>query len=340
MQKLFLHVGLAKTGTTFLQAVLAENRPRLREAGFIYPFVRREGMFQAAVEVRGDNDRWGLDPELVDGTWQALLDKAAGFDGTALISHEILAGASESQIAKAAEGLTGFDLHLVVTARDLARQVPAHWQEAVKNGQTFSFAEYTREVLREPGAPDSQFWNEQDLVGVLDRWAPLVAPEKVHLVICPPREAPRDELWHRFAEATGVPANVLELDVARANESLGAAAVHLLRAVNERVDLPPRSRALVVKRLFAQKILSEVPSAKVQAPQSLRPPLVALAEEWAAAIEPRGYTLHGSLDELRPREFGDSNPDDPAPLEGMPDVIAALLHEIAALREQPPRESV
>ena len=47
-QRLYLHVGLPKSGTTFLQALLAKNRGRLKESGFIYPFVRPEGMFHAA----------------------------------------------------------------------------------------------------------------------------------------------------------------------------------------------------------------------------------------------------------------------------------------------------
>jgi hypothetical protein len=207
---LYLHVGLAKTGTTFLQGLLAENRPALREAGFIYPFVRPEGMFHAAVEVREDHARWGLDPAAVDGTWAALLDKARAFPGTAVLSHEILAGASPEQIGRAAGALDGFDVHLVVTARDPARQVPAHWQEAVKNGETFSFATFTRELLREPDAPDSQFWNEQDLAAVLDRWSRLVEPGNVHVVTCPPAGADRSVLWHRFAGAVGLPADLLD----------------------------------------------------------------------------------------------------------------------------------
>jgi len=336
MARLYLHVGLAKTGTTYLQAVLAENRPRLREAGFVYPFVRKEGMFQAAVELRGDHERWGLDPEEIEGTWQALLDKASSFDGTALVSHELLAGATPDQIAQVGRSLDGFEPHLVVTARDLARQVPAHWQEAVKNGATFSFAEYAREVLREPGAPDSRFWEEQDLLGVLDRWASLVPPEKVHLVVCPASGAPGDELWRRFADATGLPADGVDLDVARSNESLGAPAVHLLRAVNEKVDLPPRIRALVVKRLFAQRILGAVPSEKVQSPETLRAPLSAVAQQWVAAIESRGFSVHGSLAELVPVQFADVDPDAAAPLDAVPEVIAALLHEIAALRTEAP----
>ena len=37
-ERLFLHVGLPKSGTTYLQAVLAENKQRLRDrARVLYP---------------------------------------------------------------------------------------------------------------------------------------------------------------------------------------------------------------------------------------------------------------------------------------------------------------
>jgi hypothetical protein len=340
MPPLFLHVGLAKTGTTFLQTLLAENRPALREAGFIYPFLRAEGMFHAAAEVREDHERWGLDPALIAGSWEALLDKARGFDGTAVISHELLAAATPEQVRAAAGGLRGTDLHVVLTARDPARQVPAHWQEAVKNGATFSFADFTAEVLGEPGAADSRFWAEQDLLAVADRWATLVPPERVHVVVCPPAGADPLELWRRFAGVVGLPAGLATTPPdRRANRSLGAAEVHLLRAVNALLGdrLDARARAHVVKRLFAQRLLSEVASPPARTPESLRAALDALADGWVAGIADRGFTVHGDLEELRPRDFGQVHPDELVrhSVAGVPDAMAALLVEIAALRSSP-----
>lgn len=340
MRPLYLHVGLAKTGTTYLQTILAEHRPALREAGFIYPFVRAEGMFHAAAEVRQDHERWGLDRTLIDGTWAALLAKARAFDGTAVISHELLAGATPEQIRAAADRLRDTDLHLVLTARDPARQVPAHWQEAVKNGATFTFADFTAEVLGEPDAPDSRFWLEQDLLGVADRWAALVPAENVHVVVCPAAGADPLELWRRFAGAVGIPASVaVTPTVRRANTSLGAAEVHLLRAVNARLGdrLDPLARAHVVKRLFAQRLLNEVGSPPARAPEFLRPPLDALADRWIAGIGDRGFTIHGDPEDLRPQDFGDVHPDELVrhAAAGLPEAMAALLVEIAALRTAP-----
>ncbi|HSV40467.1 MAG TPA: hypothetical protein VLI04_17020 [Nocardioidaceae bacterium] len=339
MQKLFLHVGLAKTGTTFLQAVLAENRPRLREAGFIYPFVRPEGMFHAAVEVRREYERWGLPAELIDGTWESLVAKARDFGGTAIISHEILAGAEPDQIAWAAEKLEDFELHVVVTVRDLARLLPAHWVEAVKNGHAVTFAELTREVLRDPEAGDTRFWSSHDLGVILDRWAALVPAERVHVVVAPPRGADRSELWRRFAEATGVPVGAVDLDIDRGtNESLGAEEVHLLREINASLDgsIPQPYYSRVVKRLFAQRLLGQVTSPRAVTPEDLREPLTALADGWVARIRASGYSVHGDLDELLPTEFGLEHPDDLAKpiLPGTLASFTAALHVVAELRAE------
>jgi hypothetical protein len=230
-----------------------------------------------------------------------------------------------------------------VTARDLARQIPAHWQEAVKNGQTFSFADYTREVLREPGAPDSDLWNEQDLVAVLDRWAPLVAPENVHLVTCPPRGAPSDALWSRFADAVGVPEGAVDPQARRTNQSLGTTQVRLLRDVNlalaGRIGQP--AYAHVVKRFLAQRVLAgSVPSRQALAPAELREPLERIAATWTEQIVTRGYRVHGDLGDLAPNEFGGagSTPDDVTDAELAaiaPVVVAQLMERLAE-----PAESV
>ncbi|MFT4008471.1 MAG: hypothetical protein QM655_00355 [Nocardioidaceae bacterium] len=309
-QPLFLHVGLPKTGTTYLQTVLAENRAVLRQHGFVYPFVRPEGMFHAAVELRGDAERWGLDPGLIEATWAALLDRARDVGGTAIISHEILGAATSAQVDAALAEATDFDVHLVVTARDLARQVPAHWQEGVKNGQSYSYAQF-REQLLAPGLTgrDDEFWCEQDLVDTLDRWSRGLSADHVHIVVCPPSGASPELLWRRFATAVGLVGVPVDLTKAyRVNPSLGRTQIAVLRSVNQvlggRIGWP--AYAHVVKRRFAQKVLvNEVePDDRALATPDLLDLLKQRTEEWVATIGERGYRVYGDLADLAPRAFG------------------------------------
>ena len=344
-RRLYIHVGLPKTGTTFLQAVLAQNRPRLREHGFVYPFVRKEGMFHAAVELCGQHERWGLQPELIDGTWAALCRRASESGDTAIVSHEILGGADRSQISAALQVAEGFDVHVVVTARDLARQVPAHWQEQVKNGQTYTFAEYQREIV-DPGRTGrvDEFWQEQDLLGVLGRWGESPPPQNVHVVIAPPQGAPPAELWSRFAQAVGLDGVPLELDTPRTNESLGAVEIALLRRVNLLLadELTWTDYAHTVKRFFAQRILPQAAGDSGRRPLTpavRRPQLEEVTRSWAEEIRTRGYRVHGSLDDLTPLAFATAGPTADEVTEAelselAQRVVAGLLQSVAAARSE------
>ncbi len=260
MTRVVLHVGLPKTGTTYLQALLAHHRDALREAGVLYPFVKPQAMFLGAVEVRGSRDKFGLSAEDVAGTWQALCDRVLSHAGTSVISHEVLGGAEPDEIAAALAPLAGIDVDVVVTARDLGRQATAHWQEEVKLGDTRSFAELEHDQIRAdvPAGERPHFWHAQDYAAALSRWATAVPPERVHLVVGPPPGAAPAVLWQRFAEACGIGQEadaVVDADsVGPANRSLTTEAIALLREVNRELGgrLTPREHARLVKRELAE----------------------------------------------------------------------------------------
>jgi hypothetical protein len=344
-QRLYLHVGLPKSGTTFLQALLARNRGRLKENGFIYPFIRREGMFHAAVELRQQHARWGLTPELIDGTWDQLLSRVRAFGGDGIISHEVLAGASPQHVARVVADTADLELHVVVTARDIARQVAAYWQETVKNGRRSSFEEFRRSLAgqAESAHDEGGFWRSQDVASVLRRWGATLPPEHQHVVVVPQAGSDRFELWRRFASAVGLDPEAVDLELdPQANESLGAPQVALLREVLASLDgrLGQPHYAHVVKRYFAQRLLSRIDSPRPVTPPDLRKELDEVAGRWVDEVRTRGYRVHGDLTELLPGgapDRGDRHPDDVTyeeMMHGVPDLLAEMLVEIAALRGQ------
>lgn len=147
----------------------------------------------------------------------------------------------------------------MVTARDLARQVPAHWQEGVKNGQSYSFAEFRAQVaVHGLTGRDDEFWCEQDLMDAIRRWregADLPASH-VHVVTCPPGGADPTMLWGRFAAAVGLTEVPLDLGRSgRSNPSLGRTQVAVLRGINQALDdaIGWPDYAYVVKRGYAQR---------------------------------------------------------------------------------------
>jgi hypothetical protein len=337
-RRVVLHVGLPKTGTTYLQTVLAHHRDALRETGVLYPFVRPQAMFLGAVEVRGSREKFGLTAEDVAGTWQALCDRVLSHAGTSVISHEILGGAEPDEIAAALAPLAGIEVDVVVTARDLGRQATAHWQEEVKLGDTRSFAELERDQLRAdvPEGARPHFWHAQDYAAALRRWATAVPAERVHLVAGPPPGAPPDVLWHRFAEACGVSQEadaVVDADaVAPANRSLTTEAIALLREVNRQLDgrLTPREHARLVKRELAEGRLAERPGTPPRTPASLADVLMPAAAAWRSEVEAGRYAVHGSLDDLTPVLAGSGDPHPDAVPHGVPDPaeVADLVREV------------
>ena len=61
--RVVLHIGAPKSGTTYLQRLLWQNRAELAAAGVGLPGENQREMFEAAIEVREVADRWGRDEE-------------------------------------------------------------------------------------------------------------------------------------------------------------------------------------------------------------------------------------------------------------------------------------
>ena len=101
--------------------------------------------------------------------------------GTVVISHEILAPAPADKVAKAMNDLEGSEVHIVYSARDLARQLPSAWQESVKQGRHWSFRRYLKRI--ETGRP--WIYRSLDLPRVLSTWGAHLPPERVHVVTVP-----------------------------------------------------------------------------------------------------------------------------------------------------------
>jgi hypothetical protein len=335
-QRLYLHIGMAKSGSTFLQSVLGRHRATLKAHGYVYPYVRQEGMFHAAVEMAGKPEYWGLDPDDIRGTFAHLLRRGRRLGGTIVISHELFGMARSRQLEAIGEALAGFDVHLVVTVRNTGRTITAQWQETVKNGRRESFEEFTTDLLStipEGGGTLKGFWRPQNLGWLLERWRPLVPPERTHVVVTPVQASGPAELWNRFAEAIEFPADAVDLSqVPRSNESLGVPQIAFLRqvldALDDRLEQPWFSR--VAKRWFAQTLLGSVPAAKPVTPAEVAERLTGVTQEWIEFVRANGYHVYGDLDELLPElpPAGTRLPDDVTPdemLEGLPGVVAEML---------------
>ncbi len=337
----YLHVGAAKSGTTFLQNVLWHNRERLRSHGVLYPGDDDAAHVRAAFDLRETFFRGASDP-LVPGAWPDLVSRARAWPGTTLISQELFAPALRPHVARALDDLGFADVHVIFTVRDMARQIPAHWQEDIKNRFTTSFADFTA-ALRRPDRNTVKvarlFWGLQDPIDVLGRWAENLPPENVHLVTLPRPSAPRDLLWKRFCRVVGVPPESCDLAAPFANPSLGLPETQILRRLNASLDEATVDWHFYndeIKHHLAQDVLGRrTGSPRIQLPAEDHAWAAEQAAETIHRLREAGYDIVGDLEELRPSPPGDDagrHPDDPdwaGIADAADDTIGALLRRIA-----------
>ncbi|MDP3891380.1 hypothetical protein [Nocardioides sp.] len=348
-KRVLLHVGTPKTGTSYLQDVLFRNRKTLAEAGILYPADRFDAHFLAALDLM--RLPWGgLETEAV-GAWDDLARRVRDWSGTAVISHEIFATASRSQIGRALASLGHGDpdgqepeIHLVLSVRDLVRQIPAEWQENVKHRSVVSYASFLQQI-QDPARESriaAWFWGVQEIPDILDRWGHDLPPERIHLVTVPPPDAPAGLLWQRFSEAFGLGGVDLDLHAERSNPSLGVPETALLRRINRNVNKllePPDYRPLVRELLAHQTLSQRTGSPRLALPPDVHPWASDLASSWVSEIEKRGYDIVGDATDLlgaaAPRRYAD--PDaarEKAVAAAGVDAIRVLLLEAARLRHR------
>ena len=340
-RRVLLHVGAPKTGTSFVQDILFTNRDALRERGILYAADRHDTHFLAALDLMGLP--WGgLEREAV-GAWDRLSAQVRAWSGTSIISHEIFGTASRVQVARAMESLDGPDteIHVVLSARDLVRQIPAEWQENVKHRRTKTYARFL-ENLRDPERSTEVaqwFWGVQEIPDVLDRWGETIPRERVHLVTVPPQGSSPTLLWERFAGLFGIDPTEFTPS-AKANASLGVPESAMIRRLNTRLNdtLPNHHYRAFVREMVVHRNLSGRPgSPRLSLPEDAHRWASDLGRSWVSELALRGYDVVGSLDDLvpgPPQPFVDPDHcDEEQVAEAALDALAIMTRETAKLRD-------
>lgn len=330
-QRVYLHVGLAKTGTTHLQERLWHNRHELAREGLLYPGTTAEDHFRAACLTQPERYPHWIDPASGD-VWAQLVARVRHWPATSVLSHELFGSAGADQAREILSALAFAEVHLVCTVRDLARQVPSVWQENLKNGYTVGFPDFVADIAHgDPDNPRDLFWEFQDAPRILRTWAADLPPEHVHVICVPPPGADEDLLWHRFLRTVGVVAPGAMKTVARNNSSLDAAQSELLRRVNRRLreDLPWAQYEAEVKRSLVSGHLRHTPATRpLRLPESARPWVAEHTERCIGDIVARGYDVVGDVDELRPAERAEPFGPDLGPVEVLDVAVDTLVHII------------
>jgi hypothetical protein len=343
VRKVFLHVGLPKSGTTYVQAVASRNKAGLAErAGLLFPGETWKDQVHAVRDLRELKVARGRRTRTV-GAWDRLVAEMRAWPGDALVSMEWLCKATAPQIERIRADLADSEVHVVFTVRDVSRTVPAAWQESTQNGAAWRWSEF----LEQATSPQSRttqagagFWEKQDMGPLLQRWSALAPRERIHVVTVPHPGAEPRELWRRTAAALGIDPEGYDVSDLRANTSLGMESAELMRRVNEQVR--PRVGRISYEYAFKYDLAKRRLAARkgqesrVELPPKYHGWAVDVAEQQVRAIEAAGVQVHGSLDDLRPSPAAlaaaqdDAEPD----LEGVLDAAVDALAAIALARHE------
>ena len=251
--RVFVHIGLPKTGTSYLQAILWPGRTRLREAGLLLPGARKNDHLFSSMVVREDPGVQRRGPG-ASGAWDRVRADIAAWDRDALVSHEFFCAATAEQARAMVEQLAPAEVHLVLTAREPLGLLTSSWQESLKNLSTTPLADYGRSESTDPR--DVWDWRALDLGLVLERWGPAVPPERVHVIAPAPPGWAREVLWQRFCDVVGIDPGTCDVSRGFANASMGVVEAETLRRLN--ALLPPmnaRARGRWVRGFLADQRL-------------------------------------------------------------------------------------
>jgi hypothetical protein len=325
-RRIFLHLGPPKTGTTYLQQVLAANAEVLRGQGVALVGTIGEH-HKAANELMGVSSRRG--ERVPRGSWEALSRKVRAVHGDVVLSCERYSMLGPEQAREVSATFPDSELSVVFTLRDATASLPGRWQERVKNGGTITWPALCARVEL-----DARFLETMVRANrPLDAWEGVVPPERIHVVTVPGPDAPRTLLLERFCEVVGADmAAFATLTPTRANPSMDLVGTELLRRVNadETSTLSPHAHHSEIKRFLTDEVLA--PRRTVLKPMLTVGAFAAArrhSEELVDRVRREGYQVVGDLADLtsaKPPSVEDHVAEVPTD-----ELLAAAVESIAAL---------
>jgi len=337
--KVYLHIGLPKTGTTYLQTVMWADRERMGSQGVLLPGRERRDHLWSTRVIREDPNLPTYE-DRVRESWGVLKSEIAAWDGTALVSHEFFAAAAPEQAARMVAELAPAEVHLVVTAREPVGLYSGGWQESLKNRDARTMTEFAEAEVSE--SPMSVWnWRTLDVRLVLERWAPTVPAARVHVLPLPRPGAPRELLWQRFAGLVGLDPGSFDLSPTFPNESMGVAEAETLRRVNLHLkdeDFErPFDRGVYIRTFLADERLATRGGEKYWPTEAILDECRARASAAVEHIEAARYDVIGDVrdllvpDSLEPRRAVDSVTDEEVAGIAV-ELVGRMLHDVRRIR--------
>ena len=339
--RLILHIGPRKTGTTYLQRVLQQLSASLAAQGVLYPtdyrgqddynHVGAVNDLTHAEESRRP-ERWS---DKLGDDWGSLVKVVRSWDGTVVLSAEMIGGLRPAAARQLLDGLGVPATDVVITMRDLGRIFPSSWQQHIRNTHTQDYKAYLGRRARERGTlPPAEmqqswdeerhqtFWRSYAYGALVRRWQSLAGADRVTVVTLPPAGSSSTLLWDRFRAALDIAAlpevaPALPPFVANIGSTEPEALLlHAMNAEAKRRGWSRRTTNELQQRLLATGLLDRPDRGRpLLLPRKFLPQARAWADTDIADLLTTGVTVHGSVEDLRVLDSSAS--------EGKPDASAA-----------------
>jgi hypothetical protein len=233
---ILLHIGVHKTGTTAIQAALANARPELGTYAVQYPGTRQA---HRSIASSAMNRRLGWRtvgaPEPESEAWEEFLRESRSFSGVTVCSSEFFAESDDDTARSIVEAIGVDRVHVVLTLRNLGKILPSAWQQLLKSGYEVDYPDWLDNAFNaaepELHAKSRNFWIRHRHDIVVRRWAELVGPERVTVVVVD--DTDRTGIFSAFEQMLGIPAGKLAAFRDESNNrSMTVPEAQFLRALN------------------------------------------------------------------------------------------------------------
>ena len=342
-----LHIGVHKTGTTALQAAMANARGELSDLGVLYPGRRQahHASAQAVMErAWGWTNRGGIVRDKAQ--FDKVVNAAKAWPQRVVVSSEHYCEANDEVAARIVEAFGRERLHVVVTLRSLGRLLPSSWQQYLKYGLLRTYEDWLEDAFDDERTQklSPSFWRRNRHDVIAERWASLLGPDRVTFIVL--ENVDRSAMFRTFAQLLDIDEEVLTSRMElTSNRSMTAQESELLRLVNHHVRAPLdwRQYEKLVRYGVARTIVEGREPGRDE--PKLHTPDWALDEaarrgaQQVEAIRRTGVRVIGDLDLLAER--APSTPPIPEgalnslPVEVAVEAISALVLEAAGEVKEP-----